>query len=93
MHKVVKSTIKKCRRTNKNVHFALLQIRSTPVGAVLPSSAVLLFNMSIRALLLQICRELISINNDDEYYKALKSRQGAYTKNNDTQKDSTFFSV
>ena len=41
---------KKCRQTNNNVHFALLQIRSTPVSAGLPSPAKMLFNKPIRAL-------------------------------------------
>ena len=52
-----------------------------------------MFNRPIRALLLQIGRDPININNDDEYYKALKPRQEAYTMNNNAHKDSTFFSV
>ena len=40
----------------------------------------------------QIGRELINVNNDDEYYKALKLRQEAPTKNIDTHKDSTVLS-
>ena len=91
--KFVKCTIKKCRQTNNDVHFALLQIRSILVGTGLPSAASLLFNRPIRALLLQIGKEPINVNNDDESYEALKSRQEAYTKNNDTHKDSTFFSA
>ena len=87
----LKCTIKKCTQTNNNVHFALLPIRSTLVDTMLHSPATLLFNRPIRALLLQIGREPININNDDKYYEALKSGQEAYTKNNDTHKDSTFF--
>ena len=34
-----------------------------------------------------------NINNDDEYYENLKSRQESYTKNTDTHKEYTFFSV
>ena len=60
--------------------------------AGLPSPAMMLFNRPIRALLLQICRGLINVNNNDDYHKALKSRQEEYTKNNDTCKDSTLFS-
>ena len=52
----------------------LYYFRLTLVGAWLPSQATLLFNMPIRALLLQIGRESININNDYEYYEALKSR-------------------
>ena len=82
----------KCNR-QVDVHFALLEVRSTLVGAGLLSPATILFNRPIRALLLQNGREPIYINNDDEYYKALKSRQEAYTHNNDTCKDSIFFSA
>ena len=35
----------------------------------------------------------MNVNNYEEYYKALKSRKEAYTKNNDTGKDSSFFSA
>ena len=90
--KFVKCTIKKCRQTNNNVHFVLLQIRSTLVGAALPSTALMLFSRPIRALLPQIGREPININ-DDEYYETLKARKEVYTKNNHTHEDSTFFSA
>ena len=53
----------------------------------------MLFNRPIRALLPQIGREPINVINNDEYYEALKSRQETYTKNNDTHKESTFFSA
>ena len=52
---------------------------------------MMLLNMPIRAVLLQIGREPINLNNDDEYYKALKSRQEVYTKKNDTK--TTIFST
>ena len=51
----------------------------------------MLVNRPIKALLLQIGREPININND-EYYDVLVSRQEAYTKNNDTCESSTLFS-
>ena len=79
--KFVKCTIKKCGLTNNDVHFVFLQIRSAPVGVGLSSLAIMLFNRSIRALLLQPGSEPININNDNEYYKGLTSRQEAYTKN------------
>ena len=63
------------------------------VGTWLLSTASMLFNRPIRALLLQIGSMPININNDDEYYEAIKLRQQAYNKKNDTHKDSTFFSV
>ena len=91
MHKVLKCTIKKFRQTNSNIHFALLQIRSIPVSAELPRPDMMLFNRPIRAPLQQIHREPIDVNNDNECYEALKSRQEACYKNNDTQKDSILF--
>ena len=60
----VKCTIKKGRLTQTKVHFALLQVRSTLVSFGLPNPAMMLFNRPIRALLLQVGREPISINND-----------------------------
>ena len=86
----VKCTIKKCRQSNNDVNFALLQIRSTPIGTGIPSPAMLLFNKPIRVLLPQIVREAINVNKDDGYYNALKSRQETYTKNNDAHKDLHF---
>ena len=56
------------------------------------SPPMMIFNRPIRVILSQIGREPINVNNDDEYYKALKSRQEAYIKNNDTCKDSILFS-
>ena len=86
----MKGTSKKCRQNNNDVTFALLQIRSTLIGAGIPSPALLLFSRPMRALLPLIEREPININKDDKHYEALKSRQETYFKNNDTHKDSTF---
>ena len=49
--KFVKYMIKKCRETDDDVHFALLQVRLTPIGAGLTSQATLLFSRPISALL------------------------------------------
>ena len=87
----MKHTIKKWGQMKNDAHFALLQIRSTLVSTGLSHPAKILFNRLIRALLPQIGRQPININNDDKYYEALKSRQEAYAKNNDTCKDSTLF--
>ena len=46
--KFVKCTIKKCRKANNNIHFALLQIRSTLKSTGLLSPATMLFSMPIR---------------------------------------------
>ena len=43
-----------------------------PIGAGLASPATLLFNRPIRAQLLQINRETISFNADNNNYEALK---------------------
>ena len=53
----------------------------------------MLFSRPIRALLPEIDRGPININKEDDYNKALKSRQEAYTKNKDTHKDFTLFSA
>ena len=47
-------------------------MRSTVVSTGLPSQARILFNRPIRTLLPQIDRESINVNDDDEYYEALK---------------------
>ena len=91
MHKVCDTHHQEIQMDNNVVHFALLQIRSVPVGTGLPSLTMMLFNRPIRAVLLQMGRKPIIINYDDEYYEALKSRQETYTKNNDTWKDFIFF--
>ena len=91
--KYVKCTTKKCRQTNNDVNFALLQIRSTLEGPGILSPATLLFNRLIRALLPQIGRKPINITKDIEYYEALKSGQQTYIRNNDTHNVSIFFSA
>ena len=49
--KLMKYTIKMYFDNNDDVNLALLQMRSTPIAAGLPSPATLLFNRPIRALL------------------------------------------
>ena len=66
---------KKCRQNNNDGNFALLQIRSTPVGTGIPSPAMLLLNRPIRVLLPQIGREPMNINKDDAYYETLNQGQ------------------
>ena len=86
--KCVKCTIKKCRQTTYGV-----EIRSTLVNAGLPSSDMILFNIPIRALLPQVVREPINVNNNNEHYEAFKSRQESCSRSNDTHKNSTLFSL
>ena len=82
--------MKKCRQTNYDINFVLLQIRLPLIGTDIPSPVMLLLNRPIRALLPQTGRELINVNKFEEYYKALKSWQDTYFKNNDAHKDSPF---
>ena len=51
--------------------FVLLQIKSMPIGVGLPSPAILLFNMPIRALLHQSTRESINYNVDNKTMRSL----------------------
>ena len=73
--KFVKCIIKKYRHTNNDIYFALFQIRSIPLGTELPSPAMMLFNRSIKKLLLQIGREPVNANNDEKYYKANQGKK------------------
>ena len=68
----VKCAIKKCLDNNDDINLPLSQMRSTPVGAGLPSPATLLFNRPIRAQLSQMNREPITFNADSEYHEALE---------------------
>ena len=44
------------------------------------------------AVIIYNAQQIFVINHKDEYYRALKSRQEAYIKNNDSCKNSTIFS-
>ena len=46
-----------------------------PLGPALPSPATLLFNHPTRGIMPIVDRLMISLNNDDEHYKALAERQ------------------
>ena len=65
MHKIHKMHNQKCLDTNNNVNLALLQVRSMPIDAGLPSLAMQLFNRPISGLSPQMNREPINIYNDD----------------------------
>ena len=83
MHKVCEVYHQKCFDDNDDVNIALLQMKSTPIGAGLP----------IRALLPQMNREPISNNADGEHYEVLKTCQDKYLKGNDACKDSLLFPI
>ena len=58
--KSIKCTIKKCTDTKSDIHIALLQIRSTPLGPKLPSLAKPLFNHPITDMMPIINRLLVN---------------------------------
>ena len=63
-----------------------------PIGARLPSPAMLLFNRPIRGLLPQMKGKPIFMNNDAQF-EAFKECQDKYVKNNDIDKDFLSFPV
>ena len=69
--KLIKHMLKKCINTKLDIHRTLLQIRSTPLGPGLPSSAMLLFSHLERHIMPIISRPLVNSNNDDEHYEVL----------------------
>ena len=73
MHKIHEVHHQICLDNNDSINLALLQMRSTPVGARLPNAATLLFNRPIRALLSQINMEPINFNANDKHHEALKT--------------------
>ena len=67
--KFIKHTIIKCSDSGGDIHMAMLQIRTTPLGQGLPSSAVLLFTCLVRGIMPVMDRPHINIDNDDKYDK------------------------
>ena len=57
MHQICEVHRQKCFDDNGDINLAMLQMRSTPVGAGLPSPATLLFNRPIRDLLPKMNRK------------------------------------
>ena len=72
--KFIKQSIEKCIDTRSDIHIALLQIRSTPLGSGLPNPAMLLFNHQIMGIVPIVNRPPINSNNDDENFEALVKR-------------------
>ena len=52
--KTVKRMLKKCKKTNQDIHLALLNLRATPVDSRLPSPAEMLLGRPVRTLLFTI---------------------------------------
>ena len=86
MHQFYKANTQKCQDTKSGTHIALLQMRSTPLGPVLPSPTMLLFNHPIRGIIPIINRPLIGLNSDSDHYEALVRRQAKNAKNHDTSR-------
>ena len=73
--KFIKCTMKKFFDSGGDIHIAILQITTTPLGQSLPSPATLLFNGPVRGIMPVMDRLPININNDEEHHKALTNRQ------------------
>ena len=89
----MKCTIKKCTDTNLDIHIALLQIRSAPLGADLPSPAMLLFNHPIRGIIPIINRLPFNSNNNYDHCKALVKRQTKNDKYHGTARNYASFAL
>ena len=65
--KFAKHTMKKCVKTNDDIHIALLQIRATPLEPRLPSPATLLFSCPMQGIMQIINRMPINSDNNDDH--------------------------
>ena len=78
--------MKKCFDSGSDIHIALLQIRSTPLGQCLPSSATLLFNFPVSGIMPIIDRPRINTSNDHEHTSLVnrpyRNEQGIDTSKN-----------
>ena len=86
--KFVKHTMKKCIKTNDDIHIALLQIEPG-----LPGPAMLLFKYPVWDIVPIINRIPIYSDNVDVHYGALVNRQIRNNKNYDTARKYDLFSV
>ena len=66
-----------------DIHMALLQICTTPMGQGLTIPAKLLFNHLICSVMPVIDRKPGSVDNDDEHHTKLVNRQCKNDTNND----------
>ena len=65
----------KCADSDLDIHMALLQIHTTPLGQGLPSLATLLFNCPVHSIMPVIDRKPIGGDNDNEHHSKLFHRQ------------------
>ena len=82
--KFIKCTLKKCADSSGDIHTALLQIHTTPLGQGLPSLATLLFNSLVHSIMPVIDRKPVGGDNDDEHHSKLIYGQHKNNTNNDT---------
>ena len=73
--KVSTFTMKKCFVSEGDLHIAMLQLRTAPLGQGLQSPATLLFTHPVRDIIPVIDRLPITTDNDEEHHKALTNRQ------------------
>ena len=67
---------KKGSNSGGDIHMAMLQIRTTPLGQGLPSPAMLLFNHPVRGIMPIKDRPAINIDNDDEHHQTFNTQAG-----------------
>ena len=65
--KFIEQTLKKSFETKNDLYLTLLNTRSSQLGPGLPCPVTLLFNHSIRGIMLVINRSPINSNNEDDY--------------------------
>ena len=85
--------MKKCYDTKSDIHLALLQVITMPLGPGIPSLATLLFNCPTRGIVALINRPPVSIDNDDEYDKVLVKRKRKNGKKYDAAKNYTLLPI
>ena len=72
--KFIKCTLK-CTDTGGDIHMALLQIHTTPLGQGLLSLETLIFNCPVCRVMPVLDRKPIGRDNDDEHHSKLVHRQ------------------
>ena len=73
--KFIKCMLTKCTKSDGDIHMALLQICTTPLGQGLLSPATLLFNCLVCGVMPVIDRKPIGGDNDDKHHSKLQGAQ------------------
>ena len=79
--KFIKQMFKKFADSHGDIHMALLQICTTPLGQGLPSPATLMFNWQVCSIMPVLDWKPIGKDYDDEHHSRLLKRQ--HKNNND----------